>query len=207
MMDGVDKDISTAGAGDEGVEDVARYVYEVGHLKLTPRSGWSLAGVTRPESVADHVSRVAVIGFILAHMEGADPSKTATICVFHDNAETRLGDVPSVGKKYFPAVSEVDVTRDQVQGVPTALADALVAIAEEYRDGQSVEGRLANDADKLECLAQALEYAEAGADLATHWVESMIASLESESAIALGHALRSSSPSRWWQSFVENYHH
>jgi putative hydrolases of HD superfamily len=207
MADDINKDIVAAGASDDGVAEIARYVYEVGHLKSTPRSGWSLAGITQPESVADHVSRVAVIGFILAHMENADPWKTTTICIFHDNAETRLGDIPSVGKKYFPAVSEVDVVRDQVKGVPTVLAGELVAIAEEYCAGESIESRLANDADKLECLVQALEYEEAGADLATHWVESMVASLQSESAIALGRALRSSSPSQWWRSFVENYRH
>jgi putative hydrolase of HD superfamily len=184
---------------------LARYVYEMGHLKATPRTGWTLAGIDQPESVADHVFRTALIGFILAKLEGADPHKTASLCVFHDSAETRVGDIRSVGKKYFPAVSETDVVRDQVSGLPAAIADAITALVDDYKDRSSREAVLARDADKVECLAQALEYVASGAVQANAWIDVLTSSLVSQSAIDLAEALRAAEPARWWRRFVEGY--
>jgi putative hydrolase of HD superfamily len=184
---------------------LARYIYEIGHLKATPRTGWTLAGVGQPESVADHVFRTAVIGFVLARMEGADPHKTASLCVFHDSAETRVGDIRSVGKKYFPDVSEKDVARDQVSGLPAAVADAITALVDDYKDRDSREAILARDADRVECLAQALEYVASGAVQASAWIDGLATSLVSQSAIELAEALRASEPATWWRRFVEGY--
>src|SRR5262245_45598772 len=83
------------------VAAIANYIYETGHLKTTARTGWTLAGIAKVESVADHSFRTAVIGVILASLEGADPARTALLCLFHDTTETRLGDIPSVGKQYL----------------------------------------------------------------------------------------------------------
>jgi putative hydrolase of HD superfamily len=67
---------------------IAKYLYEIGYLKHLKRSGWWRMGVRDPESVAEHSYRTAVIGYVLANLEGADPEKTASICLFHD---TRVG--------------------------------------------------------------------------------------------------------------------
>lgn len=192
-------------SGLSGMENLARYIYEVGHLKVTPRAGWTLAGVTQPESVAEHVSRVAVIGFVLAHLEGADPWKTVTLCVFHDNAETRLGDIPSVGKKYFPKVAETQVIEDQVEGLPPELAERIVGLAREFNAQGSQEARLAKDADRLECLVQAREYVDSGFDEAALWMNSMKAALQSENSHKLADILLADSASGWWHRFVVNY--
>ena len=72
----------------------------MGLLKRYKRTGWLIAGVDNPESIAEHTFRTAIIGYLLARMEGADPAKTATLCLFHDTQESRIGDVPSVGKAY-----------------------------------------------------------------------------------------------------------
>jgi 5'-deoxynucleotidase YfbR-like HD superfamily hydrolase len=59
-----------------------------------PRSNWcsnlnmdirrslsrsSTPGVRHPESIAEHSFRTAVIGYLLAHLEGANPERTALI--------------------------------------------------------------------------------------------------------------------------------
>ena len=49
---------------------------------------------------------------------GADPAKTAVLCLFHDTQETRIGDVPSVGKAYVVTAPNPEVTTDQVAGFP-----------------------------------------------------------------------------------------
>jgi hypothetical protein len=82
------------------VEGLTNFLYEMGLLKRYKRTGWLIAGVDNPESIAEHSFRTAIIGYVLAVMEGADPAKTAALCLFHDTQETRIGDVPSVGKGY-----------------------------------------------------------------------------------------------------------
>jgi hypothetical protein len=39
--------------------DMAKYLYEAGQLKRVKRSGWWIAGVKDPESVAEHSFRTA----------------------------------------------------------------------------------------------------------------------------------------------------
>jgi putative hydrolase of HD superfamily len=54
-------------------QDILNFISEAGLLKRTPRSGWFVAGIKNPESVAEHSFRCAVIGYCLAKMEDADP--------------------------------------------------------------------------------------------------------------------------------------
>ena len=54
-------------------EDLARFGYEVGQLKLVKRTGWWVAGVRDPESVAEHSYRVAVIAYRAGDAGRADP--------------------------------------------------------------------------------------------------------------------------------------
>ena len=57
------------------MNNIAKYLYEVGQLKRVKRSGWWMAGIADPESVAEHSFRTALLGYILASLEGADPTK------------------------------------------------------------------------------------------------------------------------------------
>ncbi|MCS7130781.1 MAG: HD domain-containing protein, partial [Archaeoglobaceae archaeon] len=43
------------------MEDLVKFIHEVGSLKLTPRSGWLKIGIEFPESVAEHSFRTAII--------------------------------------------------------------------------------------------------------------------------------------------------
>ncbi|MGW3669151.1 HD domain-containing protein, partial [Streptomyces sp. NPDC005141] len=76
----------------EDLTAVARFLYEAGTLKNTARTGWWMAGVKEPESVADHSWRTALIATIIAKLEGADPPRAAFLAVWHDSQETRTGD-------------------------------------------------------------------------------------------------------------------
>jgi 5'-deoxynucleotidase YfbR-like HD superfamily hydrolase len=90
----------------------------MGHLKHLPRAGWLLLGVPQPESVAEHSFRVGIIGITLAAMEGADVGRTAALCLLHDAHETRIGDVPSVGRAYVTtAVPEADKIETLMQAI------------------------------------------------------------------------------------------
>ena len=70
--------------------DVAKYFYELGQLKRVKRSGWWLAGLRDPESVAEHAFRTAAIAYVLAAMEGANPEKAAALALFSPSFSPRL---------------------------------------------------------------------------------------------------------------------
>lgn len=67
--------------------------------------------VKDPETIAEHSFRAAIVGSVLAMMEGADPAKTALLSLWHDTQETRVGDIPHVGRRYLNAASNEKVTR------------------------------------------------------------------------------------------------
>ena len=43
--------------------DLAKYMYEIGQMKRVQRSGWWLAGITNPESVAEHSFRAVILRY------------------------------------------------------------------------------------------------------------------------------------------------
>lgn len=173
------------------------YLMEMGALKRAKRSGWWIAGVKDPETIAEHSFRTAVVGSVLAMMEGADPAKVALLCTFHDTQETRVGDIPWIGRRYLTAAKNEDVTADQVADAHPAVAAGIQAVVDEYENGDSLEVMVARDADKLECMIQGLEYLEQGYSNAREWVDSTRAKLKTPSAISLADAARTMSSVEW----------
>ncbi len=76
-------------------------VAEAGLLKRVKRSGWWVAGIENPESVAEHCFRCAVIAFYIAHEEGLDPYRAAVLGLFNDIHEARINDLHKMGHYYI----------------------------------------------------------------------------------------------------------
>jgi putative hydrolase of HD superfamily len=169
------------------LSDTAGFLYEIGLLKRYKRTGWSQVGVPLPESIADHCFRASVIASVLAAMEGADPQRAAFLALWHDSQETRVTDIPHLTKNYVSAASNEQVTQDQVAGLPAPAADMISAAVAEYEAAGTREARCARDADKLDCLLQAREYAERGHRNVQPWIDSSLAALTTASAKRLAH--------------------
>ncbi|MCF3177073.1 HD domain-containing protein [Streptomyces sioyaensis] len=180
----------------------AGYLLEMGMLKRAKRSGWWIAGIKDPESIAEHSFRVGIIGAVLAMMEGADPAKVALMCLFHDTQETRVGDIPHIGRRYLEAASNEKVTADQVAAAHPAVAAGVQKVVDDYENGGSLEVVVAHDADKLECLVQAVEYREQGCSVVQNWIDTSLASLKTASAQALAEAALNMSSIEWQQTYL-----
>lgn len=187
------------------LEAITRFIYESGHLKLSKRQGWWQAGIKDPESVAEHSFRVAVIGYVLALMEDADPALTATICLFHDMIETRIGDIPNVAKHYSSPEPPEVITDDQVAGMPSILARGIKDLVRRYSEQAAPEAILAKDADKLECIMQAREYQTQGYQNVEPWITSNFAKLKSDSGRRLAVMSQELPPDQWWKTFGQAY--
>ena len=183
---------------DDGqVAAVVDYLFEAGTLKRLPRTGWLNAGIKHPETIAEHSHRTALLGAILAVMEGADPARVALMGVLHDTQETRVGDIAYIGRRYLKAADNRDVTADQTAGAPPAVRDTLAAVVDEIETGETLEARVHRDADKLECLFQAIEYREQGNANMQPFYDSMLAALRTRSAERIAREAVAGSSQRW----------
>jgi putative hydrolase of HD superfamily len=182
------------------MSNIAKYLYEIGQLKRVKRSGWWMAGIADPESVAEHSYRTAILGYLLASLEGADPMKTAMICLFHDTAEARIGDLHRVAKRYIDGGEREEVAlSEQVERLPPDIAENIVALFHDYEERTSPEADVAHDADLLECLLQAREYQAQGYADAQDWINNCYAGLQTDTAKKIAEACLRVEPNAWWQ--------
>jgi putative hydrolase of HD superfamily len=185
----------------EDLGAVANFLFEAGTLKNARRTGWWMAGVRDPESVAEHAWRTSLIASVIAQLEGADPARAALMAVWHDSQETRTGDVNHLGKKYMgKEVSPKEVTSDQVTGMPDGLVKAVQAVVAEYEARESAEAICARDADKLECLLQGLEYKAQGYQDVQRWIDNSRGRLVTTTAKQLAEELIETGSLTWLKS-------
>lgn len=176
---------------------VAHFLYEAGTLKHTRRTGWWMAGVRDPESVAEHAWRTSLIASIIAKLEGADPARAAFLAVWHDSQETRTGDVNYLGKKYSSEADPRDVTADQTAGMPEVLASTVRDLIDEYEAKETPEAVCARDADKLECMLQGIEYKAQGYENAQRWIDNSRGRIVTETGQRLADELLSQGSLDW----------
>ncbi|GII00378.1 HD domain-containing protein [Planobispora takensis] len=181
----------------EELTGLAGLLYEMGLLKRYRRTGWLVAGVRDPESVADHSFRTAIIASVIAALEGGDPERAAFMSLFHDTQETRITDIPYLGKRYLTAAPNERVTADQTHGLPAVVADMVGGAVREYEAKASREAVCARDADKLECLIQAVEYREQGNRNVQPWIDSSLAQLTTETAKRLAEEVLRTGSLEW----------
>lgn len=176
---------------------IAAFVFELGVLKRLPRTGWCQAGVPMPESVADHSCRVGQIAGILAVMEGADMARASLLGLWHDVPEIRTGDLPHSARPYLPHADAVTIAMDQTAGIDGRPSQVICGAIAEFETGDTLEARCARDADKLDCLVQALEYQHAGHKGLNQWVTTSFDALQLPSARVLAHAALNVDPMQW----------
>lgn len=181
------------------MEDLVRFLFEVGQLKRVARSGWWMAGIRAPESVADHSFRCALLGYLLARREGSvDVARVTLMCLLNDLHEARINDLHKVGQAYLNyADAETKAFGDLVRPLPEG--PDLMELHAEFQREESPEARLARDADRLECAFQAREYEAAGCSACRDWFENTRASLKTPVAQELFAALARADAHDWWR--------
>ncbi|MCA9400664.1 MAG: HD domain-containing protein [Candidatus Omnitrophica bacterium] len=177
---------------------------EAGLLKFIKRSGWWVAGIKDPETVAEHSFRCAIIGYYLAHQEKVDPYKVLVMTLFNDIHEARINDLHKMGHHYIDfRIAEKKVFEDQMKDVDSSVAKDLSALRQEYEDQKTNESVIARDADMLECLVQAKEYLDNGHPKAKKFFREAPKHLKSKSAKAIWRKIKQWDTSQWWERVVK----
>ena len=171
------------------------FLFEAGMLKKTPRTGFQFLG-SGNESVADHSFRTTILGYVLATMEnGADIDKTVRICLFHDLPEARTGDHNYVNKKYV-AVNEEKAILDQTRDLP--FGKDIVNLTHEFNAANTLEARIAKDADQLDLILELKVQLDSGNPNAKEWLAYALKRLCTDSGKALGREIMDSKSDAWW---------
>jgi len=187
------KDTAGDTAGDTNA--IVDFLFEVGILAKTPRSGFYFLG-SGTQSVAEHVSRVLYIGYALAAMRGTvDTNQVLQMCLFHDLAESRTSDLNYVHQKYAEA-SEEKALNDIAASLP--FGKKIQGVVKEYEDRQSEESLLAKDADNLEFILSLKEQVDIGNQRALTWLPSAIKRLKTPEGKLLAAKIEKTDSDRWW---------
>jgi putative hydrolases of HD superfamily len=182
------------------IKNIVNFIFEISQLKRQTHSGYMLAGVKHPTTVAEHSLRAAQIGYILAVMEGdANPEHVACILIIHDNPETRIGDQNKVSARYF-SVKEAGKRAfgEQLELLGDRIQQKWHAYYEEIEERKTKEGIIAKDADWLEVAFQAKEYYDQGYQSTVDFLDNVEQAVETESAKRLVREMRQTKFTDWW---------
>lgn len=177
---------------------------EAGLLKRVKRSGWWVAGIENPESVAEHCFRCAVIAFYIAIKEEADPYQSVVMALFNDIHEARINDLHKMGHYYIEfREAEKKVFQDQIKSLDEKVARELSALRGRYDAQRTKESIVTRDADILECLLQAKEYLDNGYPVAKTFFQRAPAHLKTKTAKELWAKVKQWDSHAWWQHVVK----
>jgi putative hydrolase of HD superfamily len=177
------------------MKDIANFLFEVGMLKKTPRTGLQFLG-SGSESVAEHISRVVFIGYTLSRLVGnVDEARIVKMCFLHDLPEARTGDLNYVNKKYVIA-REDKAIKELASTLP--FGDDIESLIDEFNKMETLEAKLANDADQLELILQLKEYHDLGNRYADEWIDYALKRLTTDVAKELAKTIRETDSSFWW---------
>ena len=168
------------------MENLLDFLIEVGKLKRMPRRGWVINQIKNPESIAEHVFRAAILGWVLGEKKkGFNIEKLIKIVLIHDLCEVYSGDItpydsilPKSKKllkelmRTWPRFSngekkkrfsrkykkEKEGLEKLISKLPLKLKKEIKTLWLDYEKGLTPEGRFFHQADRMENFLQAYEY-------------------------------------------------
>jgi len=177
------------------MQDITNFLFEVGMLKKTPRTGFQFLG-SGSESVAEHILRTVFIGYVLSKMEpDVDEYKVLKICLVHDLPEARTGDMNYMYKKY--------VTVDELKAVDELtetlfFGEDIKAAISEFNERTTRESLIAHDADQLSLILQLKECGDLGNKYSEEWIKYASMRLYTQNAKKLAGSILKTDSAEWW---------
>jgi putative hydrolase of HD superfamily len=177
------------------MQSIANFLFEVGMLKRTPRSGLQFLG-SGSESVAEHAFRVTCIAYVLARLEpDADEARLIKLCLLHDVHESRTGDLNYMNKKYLTA-DEDQAVEHMTRDLP--FGDDIMEAVREFNAGKTKEALLANDADQLDLILLLKEQQDLGNKYAAEWIDFALKRLKTPTGQKIAEQVLKTDWTHWW---------
>jgi putative hydrolases of HD superfamily len=174
---------------------IAEFLFETMLLKRVQRTGYQFLGPGK-ESVAEHTFGVMCIAWTLARLAPeADQSRLLAMCLVHDLPEARLGDINYVQKQYVTANEKLAVDH-MIQGLP--FGPDIAALIDEFNTGETLEARLARDADQLAFLLDLKALSDMGYAAPQKWAEHVQQRLQTPAGRELSGSIAKTEWDSWW---------
>ncbi|XP_068432685.1 5'-deoxynucleotidase HDDC2 isoform X2 [Clinocottus analis] len=144
-----------------GMSNMLQFMKFIGQLKRVPRTGWVYRNVKNPESVSDHMYRMAMMSLTITDPT-VDKDRCIKLALVHDMAECIVGDIAPMDNvsKAEKHRREEEAMRHLSALLPEGLQQEIYGLWEEYETQSSQEAKLVKQFDLLEMILQAHEYEE-----------------------------------------------
>ena len=177
------------------MDSIADFLFEMGMLCKTPRSGYQFLGSGR-ESVAEHVLRTVYTGYALCKLNPSlNELRVLKMCILHDLPEARTGDMNYVNKKYV-RVDEAKAVRELTESL--SFGEDIRQAIDEFNAKETPESLIARDADQIALILQLKEYGDLGNKYSEEWIEYALKRLCTEEGKKLAACIIQTDSSRWW---------
>lgn len=102
------------------------------------------------ESVAEHGFFVGALLMKLKEQYEFDLGRALEMAIAHDMPEMELNDCPHIIKKKYPSIAKAyeDCEQEVIKTLPYPIQDAVT----EFEEQQSVEAKMVNLADAMQCV-------------------------------------------------------
>ncbi|POW16267.1 hypothetical protein PSTT_01416 [Puccinia striiformis] len=132
-------------------------------LKTTKRAGWVRLGAQGPESIADHMYRMAMKELTYPIGATKKNNRCVMLALVHDLAEAEVGDItPHDGisreEKYRRESIAIEKFTSELLPAQSISSQRLKSLWLEYEDGQTREAQFVKDLDRFELALQGVEY-------------------------------------------------
>ena len=120
-------------------------------LKCNTRHCFTTTG--RPESVAEHSWRLAVLALLIAdEYPDTDMDKVIKMCLVHDFGEAVTGDIPAFLKNETHEATEKEAVLELLSPLPDGIRDELGDLFREMYDCKTPEAKLWKALDNIEAV-------------------------------------------------------
>jgi len=182
------------------------FLFEIGSLRNVPRA-WQQILSGRVQNISEHVFRMTMIAWIIAVAEKADVNKVIKICLIHDIAESRAGDIAFMHRGYVTRheeLAEADIFQD------TIIEREAAALFKEYAERKSLEAKIVKDADNLDVDIELKELARIGDSAAIsmqkdHRPEIRAKKLYTKTAKKMWDDIQKTDPNGWHRSLTNKW--
>uniref|UniRef100_A0A8C5Q5Q9 5'-deoxynucleotidase HDDC2 n=1 Tax=Leptobrachium leishanense TaxID=445787 RepID=A0A8C5Q5Q9_9ANUR len=142
-------------------KNLLQFMKLIGQLKRVPRTGWVYRKVEKPESVSDHMYRMAIMA-MLTEDKNLNKDRCVRLALVHDMAECIVGDIAPADNmpKEEKHRKEKEAMKHLAQLLPEEMKKEVYELWEEYEYQCSAEAKFVKELDQCEMILQALEYEE-----------------------------------------------
>ncbi len=179
------------------MKHIANLLFEVRILKEITRSGYAFLGSGR-ESIAEHSFMTAFICFTMAKLDHTiDCEKLVTMALVHDIAEARTGDFNYVQKKYSN-IDEEKAISHLIKSL--TFGNDIKILLEEFNSGETMEAKLAQDADQISFILELKKNKDTGAKGPEKWLPHVLNRLKTDIGRKIAQSIMETDWDEWWMN-------